>query len=385
MKKSIIVAALIAAIGSISANAQVIEQPKFFDNWSIGIEGGAATPLDNHIGGFFGDMRAAFGLHFNKQLTPVFGTGIEGAGYINTSSWSNRVHSRTGIDESYVGVYGTADLMELFGGYSCKVRPFTIQTVLGAGWGHYYFPHQVHPAVDMFVTKAGLNFNFNTSERFSIALKPFVSWNMEGPGHVAYDKKYAAFNIMAGISYRLSNKGFTCATPDCPYTQADIDALNAAINAQRAENQALQAQVEAQKVQNTALATELEACQNRKPEVVKEVTVNNQLNSVRFVFFRIGSKVVTGDQMPNVEMIADYMKKHPEAKVVIKGYASKDGGLDRNIALAAARAEAVKDVLVSKFKIAANRITAEGQGIGDMFEEDSWNRVSICTLEEAKK
>ncbi|MDE6098012.1 MAG: OmpA family protein, partial [Muribaculaceae bacterium] len=90
------------------------------------------------------------------------------------------------------------------------------------------------------------------------------------------------------------------------------------------------------------------------------------------------------DQQPNVEMIAAYMKNHPNSKVVIKGYASKDGPLDLNIALAKKRAEAVKTALVNKYKIPASRIQAEGQGIGEMFEEESWNRVSICTLEESK-
>ena len=118
---------------------------------------------------------------------------------------------------------------------------------------------------------------------------------------------------------------------------------------------------------------------NRQPQVVKEVS--NQYNSVRFVFFRIGSSTITADQMPNVEMIADYMKNHPQSKVVIKGYASKDGNLDFNIKLAQRRAESVKTALVNKYKIAASRITAKGEGIGNMFEEESWNRVSICTLE----
>lgn len=80
-------------------------------------------------------------------------------------------------------------------------------------------------------------------------------------------------------------------------------------------------------------------------------------------------------------MIADYMKNHPQSKVVIKGYASKDGNLDFNIKLAERRAESVKTALVKRYKIAASRITAEGEGIGNMFEEESWNRVSICTLE----
>ncbi|MDE6812526.1 MAG: OmpA family protein, partial [Duncaniella sp.] len=49
--------------------------------------------------------------------------------------------------------------------------------------------------------------------------------------------------------------------------------------------------------------------------------------------------------------------------------------------LANARAEAVKNALIKRFKIDPKRISAEGQGIGHMFSEESWNRVSICTLD----
>ena len=41
-------------------------------------------------------------------------------------------------------------------------------------------------------------------------------------------------------------------------------------------------------------------------------------------------------------------------------------------------------MLISKYGIPADRITAEGEGIGNMFDEESWNRVSICTLEQGK-
>lgn len=102
------------------------------------------------------------------------------------------------------------------------------------------------------------------------------------------------------------------------------------------------------------------------------------------MFFRIGSAVITADQQPNVEMIADYLKNHPQAKVIVKGYASPDGNYDFNVKLAAKRAESVKNALVSRYKIAASRIDASGQGIGEMFSEPSWNRVSICTIEESK-
>jgi OOP family OmpA-OmpF porin len=53
-----------------------------------------------------------------------------------------------------------------------------------------------------------------------------------------------------------------------------------------------------------------------------------------------------------------------------------------NERIANQRAEAVKNMLVNKYRIDARRITAKGQGVGYMFEEPDWNRVSICTIVE---
>ena len=40
----------------------------------------------------------------------------------------------------------------------------------------------------------------------------------------------------------------------------------------------------------------------------------------------------------------------------------------------------MKDLLTGKYKIAAKRINAKGLGVGDMFSEPDWNRVSVCTI-----
>ena len=40
----------------------------------------------------------------------------------------------------------------------------------------------------------------------------------------------------------------------------------------------------------------------------------------------------------------------------------------------------MKDMLIKKYKVNANRISAEGLGVGDMFSEPEWNRVSVCTI-----
>jgi outer membrane protein OmpA-like peptidoglycan-associated protein len=98
------------------------------------------------------------------------------------------------------------------------------------------------------------------------------------------------------------------------------------------------------------------------------------------VHFPVNKTAVGTDQRPNVERVAAYLKSHPEATCVIKGYASPEGNQENNIKLANGRAASVRDLLVNKYGIAANRIQSAGQGISNMFDELSWNRVSICEI-----
>lgn len=379
MKRMLLLPAI--ALGVMTASAQAIEQPSFFDNFSVGVNGGVVTPMDNHP--FFKSMRPIVGVTVDKMVTPSFGVGVESLFGINTSPFNNIAHSSTAFDDSYVGVFGKLDLFNLFGGYQCEIRPFTIELLGGAGWGHYYINKANGSDWNYFGTKAGLNFRINTSDNLSVNIQPSVLFNMNGhdfhQSTAGFARRSARFILTAGVSYRFGD-GFECVRP---YDQAEVAALNAEINALRGAVADATVMTAAAEANAAELAAQLQACQNRKPEVVKEVS--NSLESVRYVFFRIGSSVITADQQPNIEMIAAYLNNHPGSKVVVKGYASKDGNYDFNVKLAQKRAEAVKTALMKKYKIASNRIIAEGQGIGNMFSEESWNRVSICTLEDGTK
>lgn len=375
MKKFLLAVALVAA-GAATMNAQLLKEPKLFDNMSIGLDGGVTTPL-NH-GAFFGDMRGVVGLHIDKMITPVYGVGFEGLWGVNTSSWHGQVRSKTAFDSSYVGTYGIVNLSSLFGGWGSEQgRVFDIAAVAGAGWGHLY-----ETAVkdhNFFATKVGLNFNFYPSERVQISLKPSVLFDMSDAGvsqsSAAYNANKATFNLLAGVSVML---GDSFAYMD-PYNQAEIDALNGRINELRGDlDNCANALAEAQ-ARNQALAAQLDACQKKAPEVIKES--KDFLQTVRYVFYTIGKYNIRADQMPNVEQIAVYLKNHPKATVVVKGYASQDGPLELNEKLAKERAASVKNTLIKKYGIAADRIDASGQGIGHMFDEESWNRVAICILE----
>ena len=386
MKKVILLAAV--ALGAMSAQAQqAVEAPKFFDNWSISLVGGGTTPLlqiDE-----IGKVRGIAGIEIEKQVSPILAVGLEGNWGINTS-YGEGVNV---FDDQYAGVYGAINLNKLFGACKCKSQLFEVEAVAGAGWGRYYDKNwndenwYTGYAADhnFFATKAGLNLNFNVSKIITLSLKPSVTWNMSdavqgnlryingSSASASYDAEYAKFNLMAGVTFHLGNKGFKCVKP---YDQAEVDALNAQINDLRAANDACNGKVSALATENAALAAELAACKNRKPEV-KEIKIDNY---ERHVYFNQGSSKIQASQKAVVSMVADYLNNNPGSKVEIKGYASVDGSEALNEKLAAARAEAVKNMLVKTYKIDADRIIASGQGETDMFKETSWNRVSICTV-----
>ncbi|MDE6028476.1 MAG: OmpA family protein [Muribaculaceae bacterium] len=376
--KNIITTSVLAlgAIASASAQ-QAIATPKFGDNWSLGIKGGVTTPMSHSP--FFGGMRPVVGIDLSKKLTPVFKLGAEGDFAINTSTQVGRgPRSKTAFDDSYLGAYGAVNLFNLFGGYPGSTRPFDIDLRAGAGWGRSY--ETAIADINYFATKFGLDFNFNVSDYVTVSVSPSFIWNMTGQpvrqSTASYDKNRANFNLTAGVAYNFGGNGFKVVEP---YNQAQIDELNSQINNLRGSVNTLDAANAALKAKNGELEAENAALRNRAPQVVTQV--KNNLESVRYVFFKLGSSAIGADQQPNVEMIAAYLNNHPNSKVVIKGYASKDGPEEVNIRLANQRAQSVKDALMKRYKIPASRIVAEGQGIGEMFEEESWNRVAICILE----
>ena len=162
-----------------------------------------------------------------------------------------------------------------------------------------------------------------------------------------------------------------------------MDGLNAKINDLRAQNNDKDATLAQKNEEIRNLQQQLNDCRNQKPVVQTQTVTKNTASLEQTVTFRQGKSVVDASQLPNVERVATFLRNHKSATVTIKGYASPEGSAEVNARIAKARAEAVKKILTNKYKIAENRITAEGQGVGNMFSEDDWNRVSICTINDA--
>lgn len=376
MKKSIILFAL--ALGALtSANAQtVVEGAKIGDGWSVGINAGATTPLTHSP--FFKSARPAFGVEVSKQMTPIVGMSILGMGYVNTT------HSKTAIDASDVSLLGRINLMNVFSTYPGEPRVFDIEAVAGVGWLHYYAAG--NGDVNSWSTRVGMNMNFNMGEEkaWTLSLKPAIVYDMQGEYPQAksrFNVNNARFELTAGVTYHfMCSNGKHYLSDVRVYNQAQIDDLNSEINVLRGQvnNRDYELSNAVQRV--NGLQRELEDCRTKVVPVATVVKTSRIPESI--ITFRQNSSHVDASQLPNVERVASYMKKYPKTKVVIKGYASPEGTVAVNDRIANARAQAVKTILVSKYKISTSRITAEGQGVGDMFTDPDWNRVSICTLEE---
>lgn len=376
--KKIFVSLLLLGVGFCHVNGQMaLTGNKFADNWSVGVNAGGTTPLTHHS--FFKNMRPVVGMHIDKYLTPTFGLSLEAMGSFNTTE------SKTAFDASNISLLGLVNLNNLFAGYNGAPRLFEVEAVAGIGWLHYYVNSGMGEDRNGMSSKLGMNFNFNLGESkaWTLAVKPALVYDMNAMGTepVYFHSNRASWEISAGLTYHFGcSNGRHHFTEVKPYDQAEVNNLNTRINQLRSEvdNNAKALREANQKVTDLELA--LTACQNQKPKVIKDTIDNSKKLLESVITFRQGRISVDNSQLPNVERIATYLKNHKEAGVVIKGYASPEGSAEVNERIARQRAESVRNILVNKYRISKDRIVAEGQGVGYMFEEPDWNRVSICTI-----
>ena len=103
----------------------------------------------------------------------------------------------------------------------------------------------------------------------------------------------------------------------------------------------------------------------------------------RDIFFVINKYEIRPDEKVKVAQSAEYLKKYPNAKVALCGYADAQTGNDRiNDRLGLQRVTVVKDMLVKEFGIPESRITADSKGAREQpFAINEQNRVTIAIAE----
>lgn len=203
-----------------------------------------------------------------------------------------------------------------------------------------------------FVGQFGADVNFNITENWAVGIELQANVLPDG-----YNSKKAGnadwyFNALVGARYTFGKK-YTKTTRVIPAPEPQI----------------------------------VEKIVEKIVEVPVEVPVTNTVAEVApepyrvDVFFTISNYTVNSREMAKVKEMADYLKAHPESKVVVTGYADKGTGTRAiNMRLSNQRAQTVAKLLRTKYGIAADRITVKSMGEAEdqPYKEAVKNRVAIC-------
>lgn len=411
MKKLFSVLAVCAGLTAV-ANAQpsAITDSKLSDNWYASVDLGAVTPLK---GNMIGDARMTWGVEAGRYLTPVFGLGVEYRMAVNTTP------SRNVFDQSNLSGLMKFNLTNLFLGYGNEPRFFEVVADFGMGWGHnfvcnwpyYYATEPIHiPSKDpenwfvidktvdphgwdmnYLTSKFGLEFNFNLGEKkaWQINVKPSLVYAMhdfegtdlfysETTEHgYQLNANHAFLELAAGVTYKFGNSNGTHNfTRSLLRDQNEIDALNGTIDGLNSTIADLNAQL---KAANDRIAKDAKRIKELEDALANIKPYDPTCETI--VSFACASSKIATTQIANVERVAQYLKANEGAKVTVTGYASPEGGKGYNQKLSERRADAVKNMLIKKYGIDASRISAQGCGVGTIFENPILNR---CTINIAK-
>lgn len=110
--------------------------------------------------------------------------------------------------------------------------------------------------------------------------------------------------------------------------------------------------------------------------IVEQFVVSMSIN----ILFPNDSTYIDPVYHNEVKKVADFMEKNPEAKVEIGGHTSTPATAEYNLRLSTARAKAVAELLINKYKVDASRVTSKGYGksrlldLNDNEEAHSTNR-----------
>ena len=383
LNKILLAGAMLFA-GATAMAQETITEYSYVPNWYIqGQFGGQETLGESSFGHLFSPTaQIAVGTNFNPYIGARLAVNAwqsRGALNFNGSKVMDDGSTFTvgyqGWKWNYVAptLDAVVNLTNLIGGYN-PYRVVDVDLIAGVGANIAFNNKQANTASAnlekvgadplglvwdgtkaRFLGQFGLDLNFNVSEHVALGLEFMANVLPDG-----YNSKKAGnadwyFNGLAGIKYTFGPKyQKTTRTVEVPVQQPQI----------------IERIIEKQIIQEAPVTNEVEVV---KPEMLR-----------RDIFFRINTATITKDEMYKVNEVAEFLKDHPNATVVITGYADKGTGtLAINLRLSKQRAQIVANTLKTKFNIANDRIIVKSMGEAEEqpYADPVDNRVAICVCE----
>lgn len=399
------------ALFALSMPAMAIEDPKgtvqpkkssVGSDWYIEAGGGAQVffAKDAGILDFGKRITPSISITGGKWFSPYWGARIQAQGY----SFNSFSTTREGIyvnDPLYNGlIYGPNDpvrnevpvrpdgsyrsylrymnlhadfqvsLANLIGGYKPE-RKWDLIPAVGFGYMHS-FPYKGTAKVNSISTNFSLMGKYKLPKGFDINMEVQTALVPDRfDGRIvgkSYENNCA---LTLGVTYHFKKRSTRQVTVKAPENELK-ETLREIIREELA-NQA-PAGYSKHGMRDTLVITK---------EVSREVVKSKgKPFTLASILFDTGKADPQNGQDIQLVNIAEYMKKYPEAKIRLEGYADKQtGNADANLHLSMRRAMKIRSILISTYGINEKQIETQGIGVNRQpYEENDWNRVVIVTV-----
>ena len=353
-------------------------------NWFISLSGGVnslAAEANREYDNFIDRSRLSFRLSVGKWFTPVWGFRVQmGVGKLSGHSqllnyyniyddladhtampeemrpYLSERDGQTWFHRKFTYMDWSVDLMtDAVRWFVKEKQPVGVILFAGPGFAHS-FGSQGLSASNSFAFNAGVQLNVNIHKHWDVFAElqgNIVDETFDGQiGGTAGVRNrplegYAGLTI--GFAYKFGGRKFNRYAKVNPVTYESVRYMQP--------------------------PTVVEVPQESTEEVVTTFAVR----------FFIDKHNIEDDQKLNIDRMARYLKRHPEAKLELTGYADKETAYpEYNLKLSQRRVKAVRDYLVKECGIDKSRLIIDAKGDTQrVYNEDyRWNRAVVMRIIE---
>ncbi|MFD1771623.1 OmpA family protein [Sphingobacterium suaedae] len=359
-----------------------VETNRFWDNWFLGVAGGAQMYFGDHNKQmkFSERLTPNFELNVGKWFSPGIGVRAGANGYKIKGVTQNGSHS-TGqrydgkpwdgywLSEqefNYFHLHGDVlfNLTNIFGGYRAD-RFYNISPYAGLGW----MVTNDAPEQKEVSANIGIYNSFQLSNAFDVILDVRGAMvNDRFDGETGNRHQDGILSAMVGITYNFKKRGWDkSSTAVITYSEELLNSLREKVRQLSEDNDALRRQLAAS---NTETITEIK-------------TQDRILAAPILVTFPINKSVVSNEARVNLGFFAKVIGQGSKDVVYkVTGYADKGTGTPEiNERLSRERAQAIYNVLVREFNVDPSQLEVSHQGgVDNMYYDDPRLSRAVITI-----
>ncbi len=320
------------------------ETNRLFDNIFIEAGAGVNSWVGNNTNGKIG---VATDLSIGKWITPSVGARLSWKGLKNGAEGTDGFTADDNFIFNTLHFDFLWNLSNAISGYK-ETRTWNVSV-------YPTFAFMRGATNDELGVGVGLLNNFRISNRVGIFLDLSTTFTKNDFPKVNPDPNAILGFVptaAAGISVNLGKTGFKRVAPavvPLPFTEDDYNALKTRVASLEKENKDLRAQIDELK--------------NTVPDTVTVFKAGN-LVSPATLYFEIGQTDLSERELAHLDFyLKNILEQAPDKTFILTGYADKGtGSASRNQYLSSKRVEKVKEILVEKYGVDADRLVVKAEG-----------------------